>query len=60
MQKKGVIMNRELKGKIFNDDIRVIETSTDYAEAFRLIEKENENYKKAVLKNIRQVRYVCS
>lgn len=53
-------MNRELKGKIFNDDIKVIETSTDYAEAFRLIEKENENYKKAVLKNIRQVRYVCS
>lgn len=53
-------MKKELKGKIFNDDIKIIETSSDYAKAFKLIEKENQTYKDAVLKNIKNVRFVYS
>ena len=34
-------MDRELKGKIFNKDIEIIENTNNFKEAFELIEQEN-------------------
>lgn len=53
-------MDRELKGKIFNKDIEIIENTNNFKEAFELIEQENNAYRNAVLKNIKHVRYVFS
>lgn len=53
-------MTNHLKGKIFNEDIQAIEKDGNYKVAFKLIEKENEEFKKRVLNNIKNTGYVYS
>ena len=53
-------MTKYLKGKIFNEDIVIIEKTGNYKEAFALIERENEEFKKKVLKNIKTPKYAYS
>lgn len=42
----------EIKGKIFNLDIQVIEKSDDYDLAFKIIELENKMYKNKLFENL--------
>lgn len=53
-------MPENLKGRIFNEDIRIIEKTGNYIEAFKLVEKENEEFKRRVLNNLKNTGYIYS
>jgi len=53
-------MNKENESKIFTKDIQEAIKTGNYVKAFEIVEKGNEEYKKAILKSIKKTRYVCS
>lgn len=51
-------MLETIKGKIFNDDIRVMETTGDHIRAFKMIEDKNEEYKQKLFRYMREMGYI--
>lgn len=53
-------MNKDNESKIFTKDIQEAFKTGNYVNAFKIVEKENAEYKKNVLNSIKKVKYVCS
>ena len=53
-------MNKDNESKIFTKDIQEAFKTGNYVNAFKIVEKDNAEYKKNVLNSIKKVKYVCS
>lgn len=57
---KGDFMSNERKDRMYNEDIKIIESSFDYAKAFKILEQENTQYKNIIFQNLRKMKYAYS